>query len=42
MYVNEKMRPVETITGMGEGRVKKSDGMGEFNYDIFNTEYELL
>jgi hypothetical protein len=28
------MRPVETIPGMGEGRIKKNDGGGEFNYDI--------
>jgi hypothetical protein len=30
------MRPVETITGMGEGRIKKNDGGGEFLYDIFD------
>jgi hypothetical protein len=34
MYVNGKMRPVETILGMGEGRIKDNDGGGEFNYDI--------
>jgi hypothetical protein len=34
MYVNGKMRPVETISGMGEGGIKKNDGWGEFNYDI--------
>jgi hypothetical protein len=33
MYVSGKMRPVETVPGMGEG-VKENDGRGEFNYDI--------
>jgi hypothetical protein len=33
MYENGKMRPVETIPGMGEG-IKENDGGGEFNYDI--------
>jgi hypothetical protein len=34
MYVNGKMRPVETIPGRrGEG-IKEKDGGGEFNYDI--------
>jgi hypothetical protein len=28
------MRPVETIPGMGEGRIKENGGGGEFNYDI--------
>jgi hypothetical protein len=34
MYVNGKMRPVETILGMGGGEIKENDGGGEFNYDI--------
>jgi hypothetical protein len=34
MYENGKMRPVETIPGMGGGRIKENDGGGEFNYDI--------
>jgi hypothetical protein len=34
MYENEKMRPVETIPGMGEGRIEENDGQGEFNYDV--------
>jgi hypothetical protein len=35
MYGNEKMRPVETIPGMGGwGGIKKKDGGGKFNYDI--------
>jgi hypothetical protein len=28
------MRPVETILGMGGGRIKENDGRGQFNYDI--------
>jgi hypothetical protein len=36
MYVNGKVRPVETILGMeGEG-MKENDGKGEFKYDIFD------
>jgi hypothetical protein len=34
MYKNGKMRLVETIPGMGEGRIKENDGGGDFNYDI--------
>jgi hypothetical protein len=34
MYENAKMRPVKTISGMGEGEIKENDGRGEFNYDI--------
>jgi hypothetical protein len=34
IYENGKMRPVETIPGMGGGRIKENDGGGEFNYDI--------
>jgi hypothetical protein len=30
----EKMRPVETIPGMGGERIKENDGRGKFNYDI--------
>jgi hypothetical protein len=26
MYENGKMTPVETIPGMGEGRIKENDG----------------
>jgi hypothetical protein len=33
MYENGKMRPVETIPGIGGGRIK-NDGGGEFNYDV--------
>jgi hypothetical protein len=34
MYVNGKMRPVETTPRMRGGRIKDNDGEGEFNYDI--------
>jgi hypothetical protein len=34
MCVNGKKRPVETIPGMGRGRIKENDVVGDFNYDI--------
>jgi hypothetical protein len=34
MYGNGKIRPVETILGLGEEGKKEKDGGGEFNYDI--------
>jgi hypothetical protein len=34
MYENGKMRPVETIPGMGEGSIKENDGSSKLNYDI--------
>jgi hypothetical protein len=34
MYVNGKMRPIETISEMGVGRIKENDGVGELNYDL--------
>jgi hypothetical protein len=36
MYVNGKMRPVETTPGMEEGGIKENDGGGEFKciFDI--------
>jgi hypothetical protein len=37
MYVNAKMIPVETIPGLGEGRIKERGAGGEFKYDIFDT-----
>jgi hypothetical protein len=37
MYVNEKMRPVETISGRGERDDKGEQGGGGFIYDIFDT-----
>jgi hypothetical protein len=36
MYVNGKMRPVETIPGMGEAGRNQNDGGGKFKYSIFN------
>jgi hypothetical protein len=33
MCVNGKMRPVETVPGMGGGEIKENGGGGEFNYD---------
>jgi hypothetical protein len=35
LYVNGKMRPVETIPGIGGGRIKENGGGGEFKYDKF-------
>jgi hypothetical protein len=34
MYENGKMRPVETVPGMGEKGEKENDRGDEFNYDI--------
>jgi hypothetical protein len=28
------MTPVETVPGMGEGRIKENDGEDKFKYDI--------
>jgi hypothetical protein len=36
MYVNGKMRSVETILGMKRGEIKNNGGGGEFSYDIFD------
>jgi hypothetical protein len=36
MYVNGKMRPVETILGVRGGEIKANGGGCEFNYDIFD------
>jgi hypothetical protein len=36
MNVNGKMRPIETISGIGVEGLKENDGGGKFNYDIFN------
>jgi hypothetical protein len=37
MYVNRKMRPVETISGRGEGKRKRMvEGGAEFKYDVFD------
>jgi hypothetical protein len=37
MYVNGKMRSIETIPGMEVGGIKENDGGVEFNYNIFDT-----
>jgi hypothetical protein len=34
MHENGKMRPVETVPGMGGERIKENDGGAEFNYDM--------
>jgi hypothetical protein len=34
MYVNGKMRPIETIPGMMGGRKKENDDGDKFNYHI--------
>jgi hypothetical protein len=34
MYENGKMRPVETIPGMGGGGIKENDAGGKFKYAI--------
>jgi hypothetical protein len=34
MYDNGKMRPIETIPGMGGRRIKENDGGGVFNFYI--------
>jgi hypothetical protein len=36
MYVNGKMRPVETIPEMGDAAVKEKGGGSEFKYYIFD------
>jgi hypothetical protein len=36
MYVNGKMIPVETVSGMEEGRTKGNDEEGNFRYDTFD------
>jgi hypothetical protein len=34
MYINRKLRPVETIPGMRGRWIWENDGGGESNYDI--------
>jgi hypothetical protein len=34
MYKNGKVKPVETISGMGVGRIKENDGVSESNSDV--------
>jgi hypothetical protein len=33
MYINAKIRPVETIPGIEEAGIRENDGGGDFNYD---------
>jgi hypothetical protein len=35
MCIKGKLRPVETITGMGVGEIKENDGGGECKYNMF-------
>jgi hypothetical protein len=42
MYVDGKMRPVETIPEMEGVEIKENDGRGDFKYDIFDILQELL
>jgi hypothetical protein len=35
VYIHAKMIPLETIPGMGQGRIKDSSGRGDFKYSIF-------
>jgi hypothetical protein len=37
MYVNGKIRPIETIPGIRRVEIKENDGECEFNYNIFDT-----
>jgi hypothetical protein len=36
MYVSGKMRPLETIPGMGAVGIRENDGGDKFKYDIFD------
>jgi hypothetical protein len=42
MYINGKMRPMETIQGIGQGRIDDNRWGGEFKYDISNILKEFL
>jgi hypothetical protein len=37
MYVNARMITVETVPGIGEGRMKESCGGDEFKCDMLDT-----
>jgi hypothetical protein len=37
MYVNAKMIPVQSVSGIRGGQRKKSSRGGRFKYDIFDT-----
>jgi hypothetical protein len=34
MYENGKMRPVESVPGMGGEGIKENNGRGKYNYGI--------
>jgi hypothetical protein len=36
MYVNGKLRSVETMPGVGGGRIKENNWGDDFKYDIFD------
>jgi hypothetical protein len=42
MYVNGKMRHVDTIPETGVWGIKENGGGGEFKYDTFDILQELL
>jgi hypothetical protein len=35
-YINGRMRPVETILGMGIREIKENNGVGKFKDDMFD------
>jgi hypothetical protein len=37
MYVNAKMIPVGTVSGIRDVGMKESSGRGEFKYEILDT-----
>jgi hypothetical protein len=41
MDKNGKIRIVETVSGMVEGRIKENDREGEFNYDILKELWQM-
>jgi hypothetical protein len=40
LYENGKMRPAESIPGMGVGGIKENNGGSEFSYNIFKNFYK--
>jgi hypothetical protein len=42
MHINGKMRPVESIPGMGAERIKENNGGGEFNYGVLDILCKFL
>jgi hypothetical protein len=42
MYVNAKMMPVKTVSGIREGRMKESIRGSEFKYDIFAKKMLII